>query len=260
MSDEGPLDAQVVGRILRRASELERCKGDANPDNGIAEASLIEAAEEVGMSVTAVRSSIAVERLGPVPAPRLADRIVGPSSVYADSEIDAIARDALIRVDGWLVNGHHLRRDVLRPDHGEWSKRSGVVGVAVRTIRSATGEGKLGDFARIDASARDMGGDRSMIRVSVDRTANRRLIGGTGTVVAVGGVTAVAVAAAAAGPLLLLGMPVAVVAGVGVAMTGRKRARAAQREIERMLEATRNGTNPTRLSVDLVRRATGRSS
>jgi len=259
MSYEGPLDAQVVARILRRASELELQQSEMGADIGIAEAALIEAAEEAGMSVTAVKCSIALERLGPVPARRLGDRIVGPSSVYAEGEIDARARDALMRVDGWLVNGHHLRRDVLRPDHGEWSKRSGVVGVAVRSIRGATGEGKLGDFARVDASARDIGDDRSMVRVSVDRAHNRRLVGGTGTMVAVGGVTAVGLAAAAAGPVLLLGLPVAVAAGIGVALTGRTRARAAQREIERVLEATRNGTNPTRLSVDLVRRAAGRS-
>src|SRR3954465_6248933 len=259
MSHDGPLEAQVVARILRRATEMERRDTDGSADVGIAEASLIEAAEEVGMSVTAVRSSIALERLGPVPARRMGDRIVGPSSVYADGEIDAGPRDALVLVDQWLVNGHHLRRDILRPDHGEWSKRSGVIGVIVRSIRAATGEGKLGDCARIDASARDIDGDRSMVRVSVDRADHRRLFGGTGTAVAVGGVTAVGIAAAAAGPLLLLGVPVAVGAGVGVALTGRKRARAAQREIERLLEAAKNGTNPTRLSVDLVRRATGRS-
>jgi len=122
MSHEGSLEAQVVARILRRASELELSDSEGDSDRGIAEASLIEAAEEVGMSVTAVRSSIALERLGPLPAPRIGDRIVGPSSVYAEGEIDAGARDALVLVDQWLVNGHHLRRDILRPDHGEWSK------------------------------------------------------------------------------------------------------------------------------------------
>src|SRR3954452_5191114 len=260
MSHDGPLEAQVVARILRRATEIERRDTACSSDSGIAGASWVEAAEEVGMSVTAVRCSIALERLGPVPTPKFGDRIVGPSSVYAEGQVDAAARDALMRVDQWLVSGHHLRRDVLRPDHGEWSKRSGILGVLVRSIRAATGEGQLGDYVRIDASARDIDGDRSMVRVSVDRADHRRLFGGTGTAVAVGGVTAVGIAAAAASPLLLLGVPVAVGAGVGVALTGRKRARAAQREIERVLEATRNGTNPTRLRVDLVRRATGRAS
>ena len=118
MTDQAPIDAKDVARILRRAGDLERT-GDVKDEAGtIAEASLIAAAEEVGLSVDAVRRSIAVERLGPLPAARLGDRIVGPSQVYADGEVDVSAVDALARVDSWLVDGHHLRRDVLRPGTG----------------------------------------------------------------------------------------------------------------------------------------------
>jgi hypothetical protein len=52
-------------------------------------------------------------------------------------------------------------------------------------------------------------------------------------------------------------MPAAIVAGVGVALTGRKRAGDAEREIRRLLDAVRAGADPTRLSVEVVRRATG---
>ena len=157
MTDQAPIDAKVVARILRRAGDFEH-DGDVQDEAGtIAEASLIAAAEEVGLSVDAVRRSIAVERLGPPPVARHGDRILGPSQVYADGEVDASADDALARVDSWLVDGHHLRRDVLRSGHGEWSKRSGIVGVTVRTIRNATGEGKLGDFERVNAAAQRYG-------------------------------------------------------------------------------------------------------
>ena len=116
MTDQAPLDAKVVARILRRAGDLERT-GDVYDEAGtIAEASLIAAAEEVGLSVDAVRRSIAVERLGPPPVARPGDRILGPSQEYADGEVDLPADDALGRVDSWLVDGHHLRRDVLRSD------------------------------------------------------------------------------------------------------------------------------------------------
>jgi len=260
MTDQAPLDAKVVARILRRAGDLERSGGEQDEASMIAEASLIAAAEEVGLSVDAVRRSIAVERLGPLPAARHGDRILGPSQVYADGEVDVPAVDALARVDSWLVDGHHLRRDVLRSGHGEWSKRSGFVGVTVRTIRNATGEGKLGDFERITAAARDVGGGSSMVRVAVDRTTSRRFAGGGGAIVAAGGITGVVVASAAATPALLLAMPVAVVAGAGVALTGRRRARATEREIQRLLEAVRVGADPTRLSVDVVRRATGKAT
>jgi hypothetical protein len=260
MTDQGPIDAKVVARILRRAGDLER-DGDVRDEQGtIAEASLIAAAEEVGLSVDAVRRSIAIERLGPVPVSLHGDRLVGPSRVFADGEVDAPAKAALARVDAWLVDGHHLRRDVLRPGHGEWSKRSGLVGVTVRTIRNATGEGKLGDFERVSAEACDTGSGSSVVRITIDRTTNRRVAGGGATVVAVGGMTGVAVVAVVATPVALLAVPAAIVAGVSVALTGRKRARTTEREIRRLLDSVGAGTDPTRLSVEVVRRATGRAT
>lgn len=266
MTDDVPLDPELVQRVLRRAGDLERDAekrtgaGAGSGTMGIDESSLIAAAEEVGLSVEAVRRSIAYERLGPVPDSRRSDRVLGPSLVFADGEVDAPADEALARVDAWLVNGHHLRRDALRGGRGEWSKRSGVVGAAMRTVRGVTGEGKLGDFERVHATARDIGDGASIVRVSVDRSANRRFAGGGGAVVAIGGTAGVAVVAAAAAPMLIVAAPVAIVAGVGVALTGRKRARGAQREIARLLDAVGDGAKPTRLSVDVVRRATGRAS
>ena len=260
MTDHVPLDPDLVQKILRRAGDLERDAEGRSGSAGIDESSLIAAAEEVGLSVEAVRRSIAFERLGPVPDARLSDRVLGPSLVFADGEVDATADEALARVDAWLVSGHHLRRDALRTGRGEWSKRSGVVGVAMRAVRGVTGEGKLGDFERVHATARDIGEGSSIVRVSVDRAANRRFVGGGGAVVAVGGAAGAVVVAASAAPMLILAAPVALVAGVGVALTGRKRARTTQREITRLLEAVGDGAKPTRLSVDVVRRATGKAS
>jgi hypothetical protein len=260
MTDQAPIDAKVVARILRRAGDLER-DSDAGDEQGtIAEASLIAAAEEVGLSVEAVRRSIAIERLGPPPPSLHGDRVVGPSQVFADGEVGVPANNALARVDAWLVDGHHLRRDVLRPGHGEWSKRSGLLGVTVRTIRNATGEGKLGDFERVSAEACDTGSGSSVVRITIDRTTNRRFAGGGGTVVAVGAMTGVAVVAVAATPVALLAVPAAVAAGISVALTGRKRARATEREIRRLLDSVGAGADPTRLSVDVVRRATGKAT
>lgn len=259
MTDQAPIDAKVVARILRRAGDLERAGDVPDEASSIAEASLIAAADEVGLSVDAVRRSIAVERLGPPPVPRRGDRIVGPSLVYADGEVGVPADDALARVDSWLVDGHHLRRDALRSGHGEWSKRSGLVGVTVRTIRNATGEGKLGDFERVNAAARNTGSGSSVVRITIDRTTNRRLAGGGGAAITVGGMTGVAVAAVVATPVVLVAMPATIVAGLGVALIGRKRARTTEREIRRLLDAVGAGADPTRLSVDIVRRATGKA-
>ncbi len=260
MTEHVLLDASAVARILRRAGEIERA-GDVDDDAGqMHEASLIAAAEEVGLSVDAVRRSIAVERLGPPPAQRRGDRLLGPSQVYVDGEVEVPAGDALAEVDSWLVDGHHLRRDVLRAGRGEWSKRSDFVGVTVRAVRHATGEGKLGDCERISAAAREAGSGCSVLRITIDRTNSRRLAGSGGAAVAVGGVAGVAVAAVAVTPFVLLAAPVAIVAAVGVASAGRKRARQTEREARRLLEAVEAGTTPTRLSIDVARRATGKAT
>jgi hypothetical protein len=260
MTDQAPLDARVVDRILRRAGDLERA-GDVQDEAGtISAAALIAAAEEVGLSVDAVRRSIAIERLGPPPVARRGDRMLGPAHVYADGEVAAPADDALARVDAWLVDGHHLRRDVLRSGGGEWSKRSGLVGVTVRSVRNATGEGKLGEFERVTAAARETGCGSTVVRITVDRTTNRRFAGGGGTVVAAGGMTGIVVVGVAAAPVALLAMPAAIAAGVGVALTGRRRARATEREVRRLLDAVGAGAAPTRLGAEVVRRATGKAT
>jgi hypothetical protein len=188
MNDPAPIDAKFVARILRRAGDLEHANEEPDEARTIAEASLIAAAEEVGLSVAAVRRSIAVERLGPLPEAHAGDRIIGPSQVYADGEVDVTADAALARVDSWLVDGHHLRRDVLRHGHGEWSKRSGLVGATVRTIRNATGEQAR---RRRECQCRGprCGKRSSVVRITIDRTTNRRFAGGGGTAIAVGGVT-----------------------------------------------------------------------
>ncbi|MCU1361631.1 MAG: hypothetical protein JWN99_2920 [Ilumatobacteraceae bacterium] len=260
MTEQTPLDATLVARILRRAGDLEAV-GEWHDDAGmITEASLIAAAEEVGLSVDAVRRSIAFERLGPLPSARRGDRMLGPSRVSVDGEVDVLADDALARIDSWMVDGHHLRRDALRGGKAEWSKRSGLVGATVRTIRNVTGEGKLGVFEHVDAAARDTGTGSSAVRITIDRTKNRRVVGGSGAGIAGAGATATVVAAAVATPILLFAMPVALAAGAGVAFTGRKRARDAESEIRRVLDAVREGVDPTRLSVDVVRRATGKAT
>lgn len=204
MTDQGPIEARHVARILRRASELERADELPDETGTISADSLIAAAEEVGLSVDAVRRSVALERLGPLPVPHLGDRIVGPSKVCADAEVNVPADAALVRIDSWLVVGHHLRRDVLRSGHGQWSKRSGLVGVTVRTVRSWTGEGKLGDFERITAVARDSASESSVVRLTIDRATNRRWSGGGGIAIALGALTGVVVAAMVATLLLRL--------------------------------------------------------
>ncbi len=281
-----PLAPDVVERILRRASELAAASGRGeltgsnNGDQGevtprgISEAALVAAASEVGLSVPAVQRSIAIERLGAVRPGRRGDRFFGPAVVSVDDEITASVAETLERLDAWLVDGHHLRRDRLRAPGrsgagtgagsgvgagvGEWSKRSGIVGVTVRRIRGATGEGKLGDLRRVTATASESGVGTSVVRITGDRSPDRQALVGGGAVVAATGTAGVVAVAIIATPLVLLATPVAVVAGLGVAARGRSRARRTELEFRRLLDAVEAGGDPTRLRVDIARRVSGK--
>ena len=146
------------------------------------------------MSIDAVRRSIAIDRLGPLPATHVGDRLVGPAVVVVDDEIPGSATEVLGRFDAWLVGGHHLRREFMRDSDGEWSKRSDLVGVVIRAVRSATGEGRLGDVQRLTVTVRDTGMGTCAVRVMVDRVIDRRMWGSAGSAVAVGGTATVVVA------------------------------------------------------------------
>ena len=254
------LDRKAVARILRRADSLDVHDEHDDPSSGIDEAALIAAVEEVGMSIEAVRRSIAIDRLGPLPATHFGDRILGPSVVVVDDEIAGAPTEVLARFDAWLVDGHHLRRELMRDGDGEWSKRSDLMGVAIRAIRSATGEGRLGDVQRATVTVRDTGMGTCAVRVMVDRVLDRRLWGGAGSAIAVAGTATLVVAITiVASPLILVFAPIAVGAGVVVAARSRRRAKRTTREIERLVAAVQEQSGPTRLRIDVARRVVGRS-
>ncbi len=259
MVDDEQLDRDAVSRILRRAAELADADGKPDPIATVEVGALIAAAGEVGISPEVMHRSIAIERLGPPPARSVGDRLLGPAIVSADDEMAVVAETALRQLDEWLVDGHHLRRDRLRAGQGEWSKRSGVMGATMRAVRATTGEGQLGDVSQITATARDVADGSCVVRISADRTMNRKhaVIGGAavGTI----GVTGAAIAAVVASPVAILVSPVALIIGVGVASTSRGRARRTERELQRLLEAVHQGVGPTRLSLDVARRVTGRA-
>ena len=253
------LDRKAVARILRRADALDVHDEDDDRSSGIDESALIAAVEEVGMSIEAVRRSIAIDRLGPLPATHLGDRLLGPWMVVVDDEISGTPTEVLARFDAWLVDGHHLRRDRVRNGDGEWSKRSDLMGVAIRAIRSATGEGRLGDVERVTVTVRDTGMGTCAVRVMVDRVVDRRVWGSAGSAVAAAGTAAVVVAiSVVASPFILVAAPVAVGAGTVVATRSRHRAKRTSRELERLVAAVQEQSDPTRLRVDVARRVVGR--
>ena len=258
MADEDILEHDVVARIVRRAGELSERMAPRDDTNGISEAALVAAAGEVGLPIDAVRRSIALERLGSPPPTHIGDRIVGPALLVVDGVVAGSQSEVLAKLDDWMVHGHHLRRDRLRDGTAAWSRRSGVAGAAMRTVRGATGEGQLGHFRRITATAHDAGDDASVVRVAVDRSHGRAAATGGGIAMAAGGTAGVVVGAVVASPFVLIGAPFAVLAGLGVAMTGRSRALRTALEVERVLDAVTDHVEPVPLRTDVVTRVRGR--
>jgi hypothetical protein len=251
--DATRLDRDAVRRVLRRAVELEGAGARALPDvDGIDAESVVAAAVEAGIAEDAVRRSLAVERLG-LPPSRPAG-LLGPGVVVVTAEVTGDVPEVVALVDAWLVSGHHMRRDRLHGGDGAWSRRRGIVGSTMRSIRRATGEGYLGDLERIDVAVRATGTGTSLVRVAADRRAERRVRGATGVAVGTAGTTGAVLVALVLGPVLLVAAPVTVAAGAGVAATGRRRARRVAGEIDRVHDSVAHGDRPLRLAPDLAKR------
>lgn len=256
---EGQLDRDAVGRVLRRASDLAGPWPDGLLPIGVSEQALVEAAAEVGIPVAAVRRALAVEQLDPLPRPRAGDRIVGAAVVAVDAEVAGAASDVLAQLDAWFVDGHHLRRHRVRGGHGEWTKRTGIVGRTVRQVRFATGEGRLGKVRKVCVSTGDTGTGTTVVRVEVDRAHDRRMAGATGAVVAAVATVGTVALAAVTAPVLLVAAPLGLAAGVRVAGGGRREAKVIAGEVDRVLDAVDEHTPPTRLRIDVARRMIGRT-
>jgi hypothetical protein len=253
MEATGALDRDAVRRVLNRASELADGDPSDVPDVDVIDPeALIEAAGEVGIPEDAVRRAMAIERLGTPPGRH--GVLLGPAVVVVDEELPGSADAALAGIDRWLVGGHHMRRDRLRPQTATWTRRRGILGTAFRSLRHATGEGYLGDLERIDAVALDTGTGSCVVRVIADRRRDRRHRGVAGAAVGTAATAGAVVGAVALGPWLLLAAPATVAVGTGIAVTGRRRARRVEGEIDRVLDSVEQGARPVRLGPDIARR------
>lgn len=214
---------------------------------------LVEAASEAGIPTAAVQQSLAIERLGPTNDDSTLDRLVGPPLVMVERTIDVAPDLVLDRLATWLKSRHYLRQERSMPGEVTWAKRKGLAASALRSSRTFTGEGRLGDVQLLRAQAIDVDGARSVVRLTVDRSRNRRVklatgsLCGVGTVVAVGG-------AVLATPIALASVPLAVV-GVGVTRSGNRHATDLERELLRLLDAVEQGHRPR----SIVGRAVSRS-
>ena len=138
--------------------------------DGIDERTLVGRGDEVGIPADDVRRAIAVERLGSAAGTRRRRRARSRVVVV---EADRGQADAPGPARRWLVAGHHLRRDRLRGGRGEWRKRTGLVGVTMRTVRARPARVSSGAAARRRPTVRDTGTGTCVVRVEADRRGDR---------------------------------------------------------------------------------------
>lgn len=256
MADQ--LDPVAVERVVQRAIELED-RDRAEPSEALPADAVVRVATEAGISPAAVRTSLAIEWLGPEPGPSRLDRVVGPATVVAERHVRTGAREAFERLDEWLVIGHHLRREHTDggPQHGvtaEWRKRSDLAASAQRRVRSTFGAAGLASVRTLIAHVSPIDDDRAIIRLTADRSMGRTaaltVSGGVGATT----VTGAAAVATAVPPLAVVAVPGLVVAAASARVSKRSALRLS-RELAVVLDQIDVGERPKALTA-ITRRFT----
>jgi len=242
------LDEEAVQRVVRRAVELD---DESDPVvGGIAPDALVEAASELGIGPDAINASLAIERLGPEPDPARLDRLVGPRSVVVERTVSYCAPEVFERLDEWFTAGHHLRREYGDGVSGEWRKRGDLVAGVQRRARWVGGGAALGSVRLIAARVSAIDDERSIVRLSADRTVVRRTTAGTAGLASAGAVAAAAVVAA---PTAAVAIPGLAVAGA-ISVTSRHGSTKVRRDLGRLLDQIESGRRPAGLGRGLKRR------
>lgn len=242
------LDAELVQRVLRRASKLTPAHLDEPTlELAIDEAVLVEAAGEVGIPEDAVRRALAWERLPGTPRRRALDALVGPAHLVMGREVPTAADVALGRLDELLVKGHHLRRERRRIDSGEWRRREDLVGRLLRQLRALRGEGRLGTAEAVAGRAVPAHVGACVVQVELDRTHARSVGLAVAGATAGAGVVVGASIALTVTPIVWVLVPLA---GFGAWLAGgtaRQQAKRTERELERLLDALEQAQRPRSL-------------
>ena len=222
-------DHDAAERVLRRAIHLSE-RDDADLHSGLSERALIEAAEELGIDSSIVRTAVAEERGGAlVGQGGRMDRLVGPAVVSATRVLDLPSDRAMDAVDRWLRRVGSLRRqrradagDTATGDGGSvavYTRRSDAAAGVQRTLRSVTGHEQLGRVGQLRVSTFPVDDARSLVVLAADLGTER-----TATLAGGASVTAAGSTVSIAGMLLgtgwtWIGVPVSAALGVGVLRT-----------------------------------------
>lgn len=253
------LDRPTIDRVLHRAGELEaQASGGAPHTNTISEESLLAAAAEVGLDLSLVRVSLAIERLGPPTPHAHGDGLLGAGEVVVERVVALDAAAAMQRLDALMVREHQLRTRRTRPDSREWHKRPGAVGAVQRAAKTAAGDAGLCKLSMVRATASEVDEQRSVLRVVADRRHQRSGAAAAGAIAGGIGLATATVAGALVSPVLLLGAaPLAIGAAAGVARRGRRQEAELTCELDAVLDAVEQDLPPRSITQSLRHAVSG---
>jgi hypothetical protein len=232
--------------VLRRAAQL----GNESSSHGerLDAAAVADIATQVGIPPAAVATALAEQRIGVDRPLHLLDRLVGPSTVWAERRTQPNAGPAVDRLSSWLDRGHGLRPRTTSDGVVIAVRRSGLAGALGRSVRSVAGTGGLGRVREVRAAVIGVddgsGNTVESIAMAADLTDRRlgSLLGGG--MVAVVGSTATTAIAVLASPIAFAGIPVA--CGIGLLtsrITYRSTARRVRRDVDHTIDQIASGVD-----------------
>lgn len=248
MAEGTAFDRDGAERVLRRAIELATREQAPQVADVVSEQALVEAAEELGVEVSAVRRAAAEERLGVLEGdPTLVDRVAGPASVGATRLVDGAAPAVLEQVDVWLRRSGTLRRRRLDPTRhlADYARRSDAVAGLQRTARSVAGRERLSRVRRLQVVVQPADDGRCVVALIADLEVERTVAVVGGSSVAGVGSSVSVIEATTATPWWWLGVPASLALGLGLL---RARARAVpdvETELQGVLDRVVAGELPT---------------
>ncbi len=236
------LDRQAAERVLRRAVELGDQPGT---DDDFDLEVLVSAANDLGVSSTAVHRAMAEEQAGLLGAEAGGvDRLVGPAAISAARVVPLPAGEAMALTDEWLRRPWAFKRVRATAAVAEYRRRKDVVAAMQRSARSLTGKENADKVKSLRVVTRELAPQETIVAVVVDLQASRTFAEVGGSFVAGAGTLMSTVSALAWAPWAWLGIPASAAAGAGVLATRRAWTHGIDVELEGLLDRVADMERP----------------
>ncbi|MEX0768909.1 MAG: hypothetical protein WD029_10600 [Microthrixaceae bacterium] len=140
LSGEMVFDRSAAERVMHRAIELAGDQDFSPAAEGMSEQAMIEAAAELGVSVSVVQQAAAEERVGLlVNSRQRGDALLGPAKITVSRIVTGEPQTVLEAVDSWLRKTVSLRRVRFDSSCASYKRRTDFAASAERTVRSLSG-------------------------------------------------------------------------------------------------------------------------